>query len=329
MSTKSQLLAYLKRQKGTWVSGESVSTTMAISRSAVWKHIRSLREDGYMIKSSPKKGYLFLDAPDLLFVEEIQDELETSRFGKEKIVYLTETDSTNTRAKELAAGGAPEGTLVIAEKQTSGRGRRGRNWFSPTEMGIYASLILRPSIPPNEAPKIVLITAVAVADALAKMSGLQATIKWPNDILVREKKIAGILTEIGTEMDLVNYVIVGLGINVNTPHDCFPREIRDEATSVFIETGERVSRVNLIRDYLNLFETYYGLFLGGKSENLIERWKKSANIIGRRIMVDQSGRRYTGEVMDIDEDGALLVKGSDGRTSRLFSGDITTIHSSI
>lgn len=326
MSTKVQLLSYLKENRGTWISGESLSTKMAISRSAVWKHIKGLRTDGYIIESSPKKGYLFQKASVLLLAEEIREGLQTRSFGKQEIAYHRETDSTNLRAKELAEQGAPEGTVVIAEKQTSGRGRRGRSWFSPAEKGIYASLILRPSLPPNEAPKIVLLTSVAAADALSTQTHLDVMIKWPNDILVKGKKIAGILIDIGTEMDTVNYVIVGLGLNVNIPYRSLPEAIRNDATSVLIETGKQTPRKVIIREYLRLCEKYYEWFNEGRFEEIIERWEKYANIIGQRIRVDLAGKTHRGNVSHIDPDGVLVIIDSAGKTHRIFSGDMTVIN---
>ena len=329
MSTKDQLLSYLKEKKGAWVSGELLSNKMTISRSAVWKHVRKLKEEGYLIESSPKKGYLFRKSSDLLLAEEIREGLDTKLFGRGNIIYLKETDSTNLRARDLAARGAPEGTIVISEKQLSGKGRRGRNWFSPSGKGIYASLILRPVIPPSEAPRIVLMTSVAVAEALLAQIQLKTTIKWPNDILVNRKKIAGILIEIGTEMDVVNYIVVGLGLNVNIPYECFPDEIREEVTSVLIEKGKIIPRIDLIHGYLKWFEKYYNMFNEGRFEEIVSRWKKFSDIIGRRVMVDLSGRTYIGEVSHIDQDGVLVIKDSNGETHRMFSGDVTLIHDSV
>ncbi|MBN2514741.1 MAG: biotin--[acetyl-CoA-carboxylase] ligase [Deltaproteobacteria bacterium] len=326
MSTKVQLLSYLKENRETWVSGESLSTKMAISRSAVWKHIKALRADGYTIESSPKKGYLFQKASDLLLPEEIREGLKTRSFGQQEIAYHRETDSTNLRAKELADQGAPEGTVVISEKQTSGRGRRGRSWFSPAEKGIYASLILRPSLPPNEAPKIVLLTSVAAAEALSIRTKLPVTIKWPNDILVKGKKIAGILIDIETEMDAVNYVIVGLGLNVNIPYHSLPESIRNDATSILIETGKQTPRKDIIREYLRLCEKYYEQFNEGRFQEILERWEKYANIIGQRIRVDLAGKTHMGNVSHIDPDGVLVIIDSDGRTHRIFSGDMTVMN---
>jgi len=321
MSTKDQLLSYLKESKGSWVSGESLSNKIAVTRSAVWKQICKLREDGYVIQSSPKKGYLFQKAPDMLLPDEIREGLKTRVFGKKQIVYFNETDSTNTRAKDLAIKGAPEGTLVVSEKQTKGRGRKGRNWFSPSRGGIYTSLILRPRIPPNEAPKMTLLTAVAVAETLHSLTQLKANIKWPNDILINGKKIAGILTEISTEMDAIDYIVVGLGMNVNTYN--FPDDIHEKATSIFIETGKHFPRVKLIREYIQWHEKYYEIFKKSGFEPILKRWKELSNIIGRKIMVEMIDKKYIGEVQDIDSDGILILKDNSGKYHRISSGDVT------
>ena len=323
MSTKDQLLLYLKERKGNWVSGEALSNKIAVSRSAVWKHICKLREKGYVIKSSPKKGYLLRKASDLLLPNEIRDGLDTIVFGKRDIVYFTETDSTNTRAKDLAVRGAPEGTLVICEKQTKGRGRKGRSWFSPSQGGIYTSLILKPSISPSEAPKITLLTAVVVAETLRSLTGLSAIIKWPNDILINGKKIAGILTEMSTEMDSIDHIVVGLGLNVNTPD--FPDDIREKATSLFIETGKYFPRVRFIQEYLKWYEEYYEIFKRTGFEPVIKRWKELTNMIGQQITVEMVSKKYSGKVQDIDKDGVLILKDNNGKCHRIFSGDVTLI----
>ena len=255
MGTKDRLLGHLKECKGDWVSGESLSRRLGVTRSAVWKIIRKLREEGYVIESSPKKGYSLSKISEMLLPNEIRAGLDTEVFGMGEIIHFRETDSTNARAKELAVQGAPEGTLIVSESQTEGRGRKGRAWFSPSEAGIYVSLILRPNIPPSEAPRITFLTAVSAVEALLALTSLEVTIKWPNDILVKGKKIAGILTEISAEMDAIDYVVVGLGMNVNNPH--LPDDIEDKATSVFIETGKRFHKVKIVREYLRQQEKYY------------------------------------------------------------------------
>lgn len=321
MSKRDQLLLHLKERRGKWVSGESLSNRIAVSRSAVWKHIRKLREEGYVIESSPKKGYLLEKTSDLLLPNEIREGLDTKVFGKTDIVYFRETDSTNTRAKDLAAGGVQEGTLVLSESQKKGRGRKGRKWFSPSQEGIYASLILRPTISPSEAPKITLLTAVVVAETLLSLTQLKVNIKWPNDILVNGKKVAGILTEISTKMDAIDFIVVGLGLNVNTPS--FPEDIRDRATSIFIETGIHLPRVRLIREYLKWYEEYYEIFKGIGFEPVMKRWRELTHIIGRRIIVEVIGKKYIGKVQDIDKHGLLILKDSKGRSHRISSGDVT------
>ena len=320
MSTKNQLLAFLKESKGNWISGELISSKLSVSRAAIWKHIQKLREDGYVIESSPKKGYFLKKASDLLLPNEIREGLTTEIFGRGDIVYFSETDSTNTRAKELADQGAPEGTVIVSEKQTDGRGRKGRNWFSPSREGIYVSLILRPGISPDEAPKTTLLTAVAVAEALISLTLLKVSIKWPNDILINGKKIAGILTEIRAEIDAIDYIIVGLGLNVNTPD--FPDDIKEKATSILIETGKHFPRVRVIREYLKQYERYYKIFERIGFEPILKRWKELSNIIGRQITVEATGTKHTGQVQDIDRDGVLILKDNAGKYHRIFSGDV-------
>jgi len=323
MTTKDHLLLYLKENQGHWVSGELISNNLSVSRAAIWKHIHKLKEDGYIIESAPKKGYLLSESSDPITADEIRKGLSTKIFGKKNITYLKETDSTNTRAKELAAQGAPEGTLVIAEKQTKGRGRRGRSWFSPPGDGIYFSLILRPIISPSETPKITLMTAVVLAETLISLMKLKLRIKWPNDILVNGKKLAGILTEISTDMDAVNYIIVGLGLNVNAQLEDLPKEIRKTATSILIETGKQFPRVKLIQHYLKLYEIFYDMFKNNDFEPIMNRWRELADIIGRQIKVDVIGKTHIGKVEDVDNDGVLILKDDQGRLQRIFSGDVT------
>lgn len=320
MSTKNQLLSLLKRAKGDWVSGESLSTGLSVSRSAIWKHIRRLREEGYLIQSSPGRGYLLEKVPDLLLPEEIREGLKTRILGKKDILHLRETVSTNNTAKELATNGAEEGTLVVAEMQTGGKGRLGRKWFSPFGEGIYLSLILRPAVSPAEAPRMTLMAAVATAEALHAGAGLHVSIKWPNDILLGGKKLAGILTEISTEMDVVDHMVIGLGLNVNTA--VFPSEIQGKATSLLIETGKTHSRSELVRNFLKWFEGYYEMFQHGDFETILDRWRQFSHIAGRRITVETVGEKYSGTALDIDRDGFLMMRGDDGQTRRIYSGDV-------
>lgn len=322
-TTKYNLLLFLKKNQGKWVSGELISNNLAVSRAAIWKHIHKLKEEGYTIESAPKKGYLLSNASDLITADEIRENLCTKVFGRKNIICLKETDSTNTRAKELAAQGAPEGTLIIAEKQTNGRGRRGRSWFSPSGGGIYCSLILRPAMPPGKTPRITLMTAVVAANTLMSLIKLNLKIKWPNDILVNGRKLAGILTEISADMDSVNYIIVGLGLNVNNLFENSPQDIKKSATSILIETGNRVPRIKFIQNYLKLYEQYYDMFKKNNFKSIMNRWRELADILGKQIKVDVIGKTHIGEVMDVDNDGVLILKDDQGRLQRIFSGDVT------
>jgi len=323
MFTKDRLLLLLKEKRGIWVSGELLSNKLAVSRSAIWKHVGKLRDEGYIIESFPRKGYLFKKASDLLLANEIREGLDTRVFGQGDIIYVEELDSTNKKAKALASNGAPEGTLVISEMQTNGRGRIGRSWFSSPRDGIYASFVLRPSISPREAPGITFLTAVSVAEALLSLVQLDVRIKWPNDILVNGRKLAGILTEMSAEIDKVDYVIVGLGMNINTSFDTFPREIRETATSIFILTGVKFPRIEVVRAYLHWYEKYYDMVKKEGFRPVFQRWKELSDTIGQRVVIDVPGKKQVGKVVDIDNDGALILRDDQGVRHRFFSGDVT------
>jgi BirA family biotin operon repressor/biotin-[acetyl-CoA-carboxylase] ligase len=319
------LLHHLKEGRGSWVSGQFLSERMAMTRSAVWKQVGALKADGYVIESSTRKGYRLVGVPDLLRIEEVRDGLTTRVLGRMEVRHFRETDSTNTRARELAQRGAPEGTLVVAEGQTGGRGRRERNWFSPPFLGIYASVVLRPAIPAGEAPRLALLAAVAAAEAVREETGLDAAIKWPNDILAGGRKIAGILLEMATDMDAVDYVVVGTGINVNIPAEGFPEELRSLATSVLAETGCPVPRLRLLRRLLGSLESWYDRFRADGFAPVLERWKSLSGIAGRRVVVHVPGRDLAGVVADVDENGFLLLRDDEGRERRIFSGDVTLL----
>lgn len=320
MSTKDDILAYLGKDSGCWVSGEHLSRRLGLSRSAVSKHVRSLRKMGYVIESRPRRGYVLQERSPALLPAEIRHGLQTAVFGKQQIQYFVETDSTNTRARKLALEGAPEGTLVAAETQTGGKGRLGRAWYSPTGRAVYLSLILRPRMSPLDVPKITLIAAVAAAEAVLAVASVAVRIKWPNDLLVHGKKIAGILTEAGTEADVIGHVIVGLGLNVNT--EAFPAPIRNTATSLFLETGVRFSRTRLVREYLNRFEKAYVRTAREGFAPVMERWKALSDALGRQVAVEMLEERLVGRVRDIDADGFLVVEEEGGRLRRVFSGDV-------
>jgi BirA family biotin operon repressor/biotin-[acetyl-CoA-carboxylase] ligase len=256
----------------------------------------------------------------MLLPAEIQENLETEIFGRREIFYFTELDSTNRKAKELAAGGVPEGTLVVAEQQTKGRGRIGRSWHSPLRTGIYLSLVLRPRLPPGEAPKITLVTGVAMAETLLAVTPLRPVIKWPNDILIDNRKICGILTETSMEMDAIDFVVVGVGLNVNNRE--FPDDLKETATSVCRETGSPFDRPTLVKEFLKQFEHSYMSFLRSGFVSIGKRWKELAILLGKEVTVHMIDRTCRGRVMELDRNGALLIKGENGDLERIYSGDI-------
>lgn len=326
--TKQKLINYLKKAPQQWVSGQQISDRLGITRAAIWKHIQTLKEEGHTILAAPRKGYRLEKAADLLSADDIHACLNTRIMGRDRIICLAQTDSTNSQAKRLAAEGAAEGTVVVAESQTSGRGRRGRSWFSPAGQSIYASIILRPSMAPPQTPQITLMTAVAVARALREATGLNANIKWPNDILIADKKIAGILTEITTDMDAVDYVVVGLGVNVNTAAADLPPDIRPIATSIRIESGSRFSRTDLLCSLLRHFESSYDTLKRDGFNPIMAQWRELSDIIGRPVYVDVLDVRHTGIVEAVDDDGVLILKDDNGRLHRIFSGDVTRVRRS-
>ncbi|WP_300674257.1 biotin--[acetyl-CoA-carboxylase] ligase [Desulfoluna sp.] len=321
--TRQDLLSALRSRTGQWISGEELSGRLGISRAAISKHIAAIKALGYVISGAPGKGYLLTQAPDLLLPEEIRFGLSTAQVGKTSIVHHALTDSTNIRARELAREGAPSGTLVVAEAQSAGKGRKGRSWLARPGEGLLFSLILRPDMEPSRAALITLMTAVSVAEALIQETGIDARIKWPNDILVGGKKLAGILTEMSMELDAVDYVIVGLGLNINTPAEAFHPDIQEIATSVMAESSAAFSRVALLRAILSRFEAHYKTLTEQGPESMLSRWKTLSDIIGRRVRVSMMREEIEGQVIDIDTDGVLRVKNAAGESLRILSGDVT------
>lgn len=319
------LLDVLKQNQGQWVSGETLAGRLSMTRSAIWKKVGVLKEEGYGIESVPHRGYRLLTIPDLLLAQEIRDGLQTSVFGKRGIHRYVSTDSTNNRAKELAAGGAAEGVLVIAEEQAQGRGRLDRPWFSPGGKNIYVSLIMRPTLPPTAVSRMVLLTAVAAAEALTTTTGLAASIKWPNDIMAGGRKIGGILLEMSVEMDAIDYLVIGLGINVNSTAGQFPKEIRGKTTSVLTETGRTFSRVLLLVRFLELFEHGYNTFREAGLESIVNRWKALSDMMGKQAAIRTVNGDYKGVITDMDSDGFLIIRDDQGSETRLVSGDITVL----
>lgn len=315
-----RILELLRRQEG-FLSGEDIGRELSITRAAVWKGIKKLREEGYEIEAVTNRGYRLTNPETMYNKRELEQGLKTKTMGQ-TIYFYEETDTTNNRARELALEGAPEGTLVVAEKQTAGRGRRGKVWESPLGIGIWMSLVLRPQIMPAEASVLTLLCGLATVEAIEAETGLSAGIKWPNDILINGKKAVGILTEMDCEMSEVHFVIPGIGINVNTAS--FPPEIAEIATSLYLECGKTVSRRRLVHKVLERLEEHYETFLRtGSFTAMLEDYRKHCITLGKEVHV--LGREpFFAEALDITPEGELLVRRADnGKEEVVFSGEVS------
>jgi len=297
---KSQILKAL-RECSDYLSGETLSEQLGISRVSVWKHIRSLKKDGYVIEASPR-GYRLVSYPDLLLPYEFPD-LE------QRIHYFQEIGSTMDAARELARKGAGDGTIVIAEAQAHGRGRLSREWLSP-KGGIYFTLILRPSISPAYAPRINLMASVAVATTIRKLFGLNAELKWPNDVLIEGRKVCGILAE----MDVVNFVNVGIGINANTSIPQFEKTV----TSLKDALGREISRKEFLSVVLVELARWQALLMEGA---LLDEWKKLSGTLNKYVRILSPGEVIVGRAIDIDTTGALIIRKRNGSLKKALAGD--------
>lgn len=320
-----KILGVLRNNTDSYISGEELCKISDISRAAIWKHIEKLREEGYEIEASPHLGYRLIGIPDRLIPGEVRWKLKTKILGKAVISYR-KVDSTNTVAYKLAEDGIDEGTVILAEEQAKGKGRHGRNWVSPSRGGVYMSCILRPKIAPVEIPKITLLVAVAAAKALREMCGLDANIKWPNDILINNRKVCGILTEMKAEQDSVDFIVLGIGINVNTE----PGDLPKGATSLKEEMrhggrAEGVTRVALVKKVLEKLEEYYSILKKDGFKPIIEEWRHLTAMLGSRVRVVLPNRTFEGQAHNVDPDGALVVRLDSGILEKVSSGDIVMV----
>ena len=316
-----EILQLLREDPAAFLSGEEISRHLRVSRTAVWKRIQRLRALGYEIEASTRSGYRLMRSPDLLTPSEIKPLLKTKWVGK-TIHYFSTLDSTNAKAYQLALAGAEEGEVVISESQEKGKGRLGRQWFSPSFLNLYLSVILRPKIPPHQASLITLMAAVATADAIRHFSGLVPLIKWPNDILLRDRKVAGLLNEIHSEIDRIHFVILGIGVNLNTDKSMFSKEIRAAATSLMIEMRQTISRKVFLQVLLQELERWYSIFINEGSAVILKAWRSRAHIKGRRVNVTSFRERLVGVAIDVDSDGALILETEHGKRRRVVAGDV-------
>ena len=317
---KSEILRLLK-ESDTYISGQQLCEQFQVSRTAIWKVIDQLKKEGYEIEAVRNKGYRLIDSPDVMSKAEIESLVDTKWAGK-NVVYYDEIDSTNNRAKEAGDNGAAHGTLFVADMQVAGKGRRGRVWKSPSGSSIYMTILLYPDIPPVKAPQLTLLMAIAVAEGIQEVTGLETKIKWPNDIVVNGKKVCGILTEMSTEEDAIRYVVVGIGINANTTD--FPEEIRATATSLALELGHPVCRAAVINGVMCAFEEYYGRYRETLDMSLLkELYNQKLVNVEREVKVLAPGGDYTGISHGINDAGELIVELPDGSIREINSGEVS------
>ncbi len=318
--TDEAILNILRNRLGSYVSGEELSRIVGVSRAAIWKEIQKMRAEGYKVLAQPHTGYQLVGIPDKLIPQELMWNLPVKKVGRKVYAYES-TESTMDVAHRLASGGEPEGSVVVAESQEKGRGRLGRTWISPKGKGIYVSVILRPSLHLSEVSLITLMAAVAAASAVRDQTGLSPEIKWPNDILIGGRKVAGILTEMNAELNRVNYVIIGIGMNVNTPMSSLP----SHATSLAEAAGAKIDRIALARALFAELDQFYEAFSVRQFDLILESWRKFAGFLGRRVRVVAEGRTVDGQALDLDSNGALLVRTDTGFVESLPAGEVLVV----
>jgi BirA family transcriptional regulator, biotin operon repressor / biotin---[acetyl-CoA-carboxylase] ligase len=304
-----------------YLSGQNLAMVIGCSRTAVWKHMEELRKEGFQLEAVRRKGYRIIKTPEKITADEIRLGLKTNFIGK-NIHYEDSVESTQKIAHRLAYEDVPEGTVVIAEEQISGRGRMDRKWHSPKYTGIWMSLILRPNIPLPKAPQLTLLTAVSVVQAIEDLTGLIPEIKWPNDILLNGKKITGILTELQAESDRIHSIIIGMGINVNQKLTDFPLDLQKIASSLLIEKGTEISRASLIKGIFTQFEKMYLLYLKEGFLPIKLLWESYAISIGKQIKARTLMGTIEGKALGITEEGVLRIKDQDGIIHQIYSADI-------
>ncbi len=319
-SRKTEVLQLL-RSSNDYVSGQQICESFGISRTAVWKIINQLKEEGYEIEAVQNKGYFLSSAPDVLSLSELESRMKTKMAGSH-LLYFDEIGSTNIEAKKQAENGAPSGLLVVADKQNQGRGRRGRSWESPAGMNIFMTIMLRPSFAPDKASMVTLVMAVSTAQAIADVTQLPVRIKWPNDIVVNKKKVVGILTELTAETDYIQHLVCGVGINVNQTD--FPEDIAATATSLYLESGRKTNRAELIEKTMEHFEDNYEVFCRTEDmSGLIGIYNDL--LVNKEVQVrvlDPKGE-YDGISHGITKMGELIVERPDGTWENVYAGEVS------
>ena len=317
---KNEILRAL-RETDSYVSGQELCRKLGVSRTAVWKNIRSLQEDGYEIEAVTNRGYRLAGVPDTIAEEEVASRLQTERMGRQ-IRYFSRIDSTNQYAKRIAEEGAPDGTLIIADEQTAGKGRSGRTWVTPPAEAIAFTLLLRPKLSPDRISMVTLVMGLAVTNAVNSLYGVSAGIKWPNDVVIKGRKLCGILTEMSAEVRQVNYIVIGVGINANLTS--FPEEIREIATSLKLELGRDINRAELIARVMTEFERLYAEFEAqGDLGAVMQEYNELCLNAGSKVRVLDPNGEYTGTSRGINSMGELLVETEDGQIQEVYAGEVS------
>ncbi len=324
MTSRDKILSLFRTHPDHYISGQEISRSLKISRAAVWKQVKVLRELGFEIEAKHSQGYRLLTTPDLLLAADIENGLDCQIMGQ-SVVSFPEVDSTNVQLRRLAEDGALEGTVVVADRQSAGRGRLGRRWESPFGVNLYCSILLRPQIPVQQASQLTFLSAVAVAETLNKVCHMSAKVKWPNDILIDGAKISGLLNEMNAETEQIHFVILGIGINLNMTADQFPDELKYPATSAFLETGETVNRLVFLQELLQCLDRYYSEFLTDGFIPIRRRWENLCNMMNMHVEIEQGHGSICGTVVGLDPEGALRVQLDNGQMERILAGDVTPV----
>ncbi len=314
------LLTLLAENATIVISGARIAKEIGVSRSTVWRWAQRLRGLGVKLKGQPATGYFLEQVPDILTPDMLKQRLKGSLFGK-RVFHFFKTDSTNRVALELGHAGEPEGAVVLAEEQTAGRGRAGRKWHSERAAGIYATLLLRPKLAPVQAPLLTMMAGLSAHTAVQALTGLEVDLKWPNDLLIRGKKVGGILTEMHAEPGQIRFVIVGIGLNVN--QEKFPGELANTATSLRMEAGKAQSRMELLVRLLREFEGDYNRFVHEGVASVVARFESiSSYAKGKRVRVTNGTESYAGTTAGLGPEGLLQVQRDDGRMMTVIAGDV-------
>jgi BirA family transcriptional regulator, biotin operon repressor / biotin---[acetyl-CoA-carboxylase] ligase len=318
-----QILSRLRQAEEEAVSATELSQQLGLSRAAVSARIRELRSLGYEIEADPHHGYRLLSAPDVLHSDDLLSLVAANQVVGRDIRVFEETSSTNDIVEKLARDGVREGVAVFAEAQSKGRGRLGRKWLSPSHTGLWFSVLLRPDLPPQAATQLTVAAATSLVRAIRQVAGLSPEIKWPNDILLNGRKVAGVLTELSAELDHVKYIVLGMGVDVNLNSGDFPPELRKLATSIKIETGRSVRRAELAAAILHELDRDYALICTRRFSKLADEWESQCSTLGHRVSIRVGARLIQGQAESLDEDGALLLRTEHGRLERIIGGDVT------